>query len=421
MPRQYSMKKKAQTLRARLDVSAKFAILGGLFVVVGVFLVLSGPETEQVLLPAPIVEVTARSVQKERLQITLESYGTVQPRTQSALVAQVGGMIVEINPNFRSGGFFDGGETLLVIDPRDYQIALTSQEAVLADAEQALLIEQARAAQALKDWHRVGNKETAPDLVLRKPQLASARARMKSAQASLERARLDLDRTQIKAPYAGRMLEQQVDLGQVVGNGTVLGTVYATDYVEIRLPLRNSDIAFIDLPEPRRLGEQLQSDLPEVVLHSSLSADKQWYGHIVRTESALDSASRQLYVIAQIDDPYGGSAKHRQPPKIGEYVTAKITGRVVDAAVVLENEFIYQNSFVYVVEDGLLQRRDIEILWQNIEHALVGAGLSPGDVLVLNRPSQLGTGYTVTIRELVDKQNTPIHDGANTKTKVDRP
>ena len=73
-----------------------------------------------------------------------------------------------------------------------------------------------------------------------------ARAAVLSAKAQLERARTDLERTRIRAPYEGQVLEQNVDVGQFVSPGTVLGRVYATDYVEIRLPLSSRQLAFVD-------------------------------------------------------------------------------------------------------------------------------------------------------------------------------
>ncbi len=73
------------------------------------------------------------------------------------------------------------------------------------------------------DWESLGKQ--APDLGLRKPQIAAARAALQSAEAQLERAQVDLQRTVIRAPYAGRILEQNVDIGQFVSVGTTLAKI----------------------------------------------------------------------------------------------------------------------------------------------------------------------------------------------------
>ena len=376
---------------------APFAILGVLFAVG--FLLVSNPPAmehqERSNEPQTLVEVRAVSPRDYRIQI--DSYGTVQPRTQSALVAQVSGQIVDVQPNFKPGGFFTDGEVLVTIDPRDYQADVKIAEAQLMDALQAQAQENARSEQALVDWSRLGEAgAAASELVLRKPQLEAARARVLSARAALTKAQLDLERTHIQAPFSGRVLAQLVDFGQVVNAGTALAEVYATDYFEVRLPLRNADLAFIELPEDD-FGEPVP-----VRLRSDLGGAEIWQGRIVRTEGAIDRTARQLHVVAQIDDPFGKLRSRpanavQRPLKIGEYVTAKISGKLLPDALVIPSETIYQNSYVYIVENGELQRRDLEIAWQNGVETLLSAGLDAGDALVTTPLGQISSGTPVRV------------------------
>ena len=376
---------------------APFAILGALFAVG--FLLVSNPPAmeyqERSNEPQTLVEVRAVSPRDYRIQI--DSYGTVQPRTQSALVAQVSGQIVNVQPNFKPGGFFTDGEVLVTIDPRDYQADVKIAEAQLMDALQAQAQENARSEQALVDWSRLGEAgAAASELVLRKPQLEAARARVLSARAALTKAQLDLERTHIQAPFSGRVLAQLVDFGQVVNAGTALAEVYATDYFEVRLPLRNSDLAFIELPEDD-FGEPVP-----VRLRSDLGGAEIWQGRIVRTEGAIDRTARQLHVVAQIDDPFGKFRSRpanavQRPLKIGEYVTAQISGKLLPDALVIPSETIYQNSYVYIVENGELQRRDLEIAWQNGVETLLSAGLDAGDALVTTPLGQISSGTPVRV------------------------
>ncbi|MCY4428077.1 MAG: efflux RND transporter periplasmic adaptor subunit, partial [Halieaceae bacterium] len=240
--------------------------------------------------------------------------------------------------------------------------------------------------------------EAASELVLRKPQLEAARARVLSARAALTKAQLDLERTRIRAPFSGRVLAQLVDFGQVVNAGTTLAEVYATDYFEVRLPLRNTDLAFIELPE-----DGLAAPVPVPVrLRSDLGGAEIWQGRIVRTEGAIDRTARQLHVVAQIDDPFGKSQSRsanavQRPLKIGEYVTAQISGKLLADALVIPSETIYQNSYVYIVENGELQRRDLEIAWQNGVETLLYAGLDAGDALVTTPLGQISSGTPVQV------------------------
>ena len=244
---------------------------------------------------------------------------------------------------------------------------------------------------------RLGNEGEVPDLVLRIPQLEAARARVLSAESSLRKARLDLERTAIRAPFAGRVLTKFVDLGQVVSRNTQLAEIYATDVVEIRLPIRNRDLPFIDLPEVYRNSDEPRNDGGRVEIRSELAGLATWEAELVRTEGAIDETARQLHVIARINDPFVLPSEGQTPLKIGQYVTAKLEGKTVPGALVVPNNSIYQGTYVYVVEDGILSRRDIDILWQNDEEAVVSSGLAAGDQLVTTALGQVTSGVRVTV------------------------
>ncbi|MCH9693586.1 MAG: efflux RND transporter periplasmic adaptor subunit [Gammaproteobacteria bacterium] len=345
--------------------------------------------------PAMVVETL--SVTPRDYSVALESYGIIQPRTRSMLVAQVEGQIVDLNPNLRDGGFFERGDVLVTIDSRDYSADVRIAEATLADARQTLAEADARSNQAREDWSRLGNEGDIPDLVLRVPQLEAAKARVLSAESSLQKAKLDFERTRIRAPFAGRVLAKFVDLGQVVSRNTQLAEIFATDIVEIRLPIRNRDLPFIDLPEVYRNSGESAVRGGRVEIRSELAGRASWEGELVRTEGAIDEAARQLHVIAQIGDPFAPPAAGQTPLKIGQYVTAKLEGKTVPGALVIPNNAIYQGTYVYIVEDGILARRDIDILWQNENEAIVSSGLAEGDQLVTTSLGQVTSGIRVAV------------------------
>ena len=330
----------------------------------------------------------------------LQSYGIVQPRTQSMLVSQVGGQIIEVAPQFRDGGFLKAEDVLLQIDPRDYQADVKIAEASLLDARQSLAEEEARAYQARVDWDRLGNEGDAPALVLRTPQRLAAEARVVSAESALTKARLNLERTTIKAPFDGRILSRNVDLGQVVSTNTALAEIYATDYVEIRLPIKNQDLGLVDLPEQNGGSDTAEGSTIGALVYSSLGRKAPWHASIERTEGAIDSNSRQLHVVAQIDDPVGVESSVENPLKIGEYVTAEIEGSLLEEAIVIDNGTIYQGTYVFVVIDEKLMRRPIEILWQNDTQAIIASGLEAGDLLVLTPLGQVTSGTRVRVNNL---------------------
>jgi len=373
------------------------AIFGGLLLI-AVIIRMNPPEAPQrPAFSGPMMTVETRIVVETSYPILLESYGTVQPRTRSILVSQVGGQIMSVNPNVRDGGFFEKGDVLANIDARDYEADVRIADASLMDALQTLAEAEARTNQAQEDWARLGNTGEAPDLVLRIPQLKAAQAKIISAESTLQKAALDLERTNIVAPFAGRILRKLVDIGQVVSPNTQLAEIYATDVFEIRLPLRNRDLPFIDLPESYRYTDVTRKSGGRVEIRSQLGGEETWDATLVRTEGAIDEIARQLHVIAQIDNPFGRDHEYHTPLKIGQYVTARLEGKTFPHALVIPNNTIYQGAYVYIVENEILRRRDIEIAWQNDNEAIIGAGLQPGDVLVTTALGQVTSGIRVTI------------------------
>ncbi|MEI4549954.1 efflux RND transporter periplasmic adaptor subunit [Pseudoalteromonas spongiae] len=341
--------------------------------------------------------VDAKTIEPRSYRVQVASYGIVKPRTQSILVAQVSGEISFISDSLRDGGFFEKGQMLLSIDERDYLAEVKIAEASLLSAKQALVEEQARGKQALADWQRLGSGDTPSDLVLRKPQLAAQQANVLSAQAKLEKAQLALERTKIVAPFSGRVLKKHVDIGQVVSNNAQLAEIFATDKVEIRLPINNKDLAFINLPEVYQSGEKTnQNSL--VTFNSDLIGEQTWQGTLVRTEGAINDASQQLYVVAQIEDPYSTPVSGQNPVKIGQYVSATIKGREIPNALVIPNNAIYQGSYVYVLDkENQLLRKDISLAWQGESESLVATGLMANERLVVTPLGQVSSGTRVAV------------------------
>jgi multidrug resistance efflux pump len=177
--------------------------------------------------------VDVMKLDSSSVQFTVQSQGTVLPRTQTVLSAEVSGAIVEISPKFIAGGVFQPGEVLMRIDPTDYGVAVKKAQALLKQRQ----IEYDGASKLRSQGYRA------------EAELASAAAALASAEADVVRAKRNLERTNIQLPYEGMVLSKDADLGQFVNPGTRLGVTFATNYAEVRLPLTDQDLAFVELPD----------------------------------------------------------------------------------------------------------------------------------------------------------------------------
>jgi len=374
-------------------------ILLSLGIFVYIFLVRTAPEPRQRPNFSSTPEVVARDLAPASYAINLESQGSVRARTTSTLIPEVRGRILRINPNFREGAFFEEGDVLLEIDPSDYETELVVADANLAQAQLREAEEQARYDQAKLDWDRLHPGEEASSLALREPQIKQAKAATASAQARYNTATRNLERTKIKAPFAGRILSKTVDVGQYVSPGNQMARVYAVDFAEVRLPLTANQFAFLNLPSVYRGENPTFREGPRVTLTSRVGGQSHsWLGRIVRAEGSVDTSSRQIFVVAQVRNPYGRNSDFpdRPPLKVGSYVEAMIEGKTLDDVYVVPRKLLRENDFLLLVDkDNYLTRKSVDIVWQTDESIVVRGGLEAGDRLCLTNVPYALEGWPV--------------------------
>ncbi|MCS5567541.1 MAG: efflux RND transporter periplasmic adaptor subunit [Pseudomonadales bacterium] len=346
----------------------------------------------------PVLLVDAIEARRGPVIFRINTQGAVTPRTESILVSEVSGQIVEVASNYVSGGFFRQGELLLKIDPRNYQSALKSAQANVARVQTQVAKENALANFALDDWKTLQdlNASTGPisDLALRKPQLAEAIAELTSAEAALEKAQEDLNRTSIRAPYDGMVQEKRADVGQYVNTGSQLALIFATDYAEIRLPITQRELALVDLPS---VGDS-SSSLPVSLTSQAGTVHHTWEGLIVRSEGIFDSASRVLYAVAQVEDPYNQNGRIGEPLRIGTFVTASIQGRFGGALFTVPRHALQRGETLWVIdEQQKIYPRDVEVVSTDEEYAYVDAGLTDGERYTITPVDQPLPGMPVRV------------------------
>ncbi len=347
----------------------------------------------------PLVRVL--EVELTDTTFTVHTQGTVEPRTESQLVPEVSGRIVEVSPSFVAGGFFEPGDLLFRIEPYDYEKVLVQREAEIESARLRIVQEEAEAEVAQWGWDRIGTGQ-ARSLTLREPQIASAKAGLAAAEANLDTARRNLERTEVRAPYAGRVREKNVDVGQFVMVGTPVARIYAVDAAEIRLPLPDDQLAFLDLPLNYR-GESGRVRGPRVTLRVKFAGrNHAWEGRIVRTEGEIDPRTRMVHVVAEVQNPYGRGADPTRPPlAAGMFVEAEIDGRMVENVAVLPRAALRGTDQVLIVDDeNRLRFRTIDVLRTTIDEVIVQGGLASGERVNLSPLEAVSDGMQVRINEV---------------------
>jgi RND family efflux transporter MFP subunit len=343
--------------------------------------------------PALLVDTVTAS--KQRTVFAVHTQGEVTPRTQTTLISEVSGQIVEVSSAFVSGGFFERGDVLVRIDPRIYETQLKRARAQVASARTQVATENALAGYAYQDWKRLRDLTTsgkpASDLTLRKPQVAQAIAGLESAEAELEKAQGDLTRTVIRAPYDGMVREKRSDVGQFVNSGTPLALTFATDYAEVRLPVTQNDLEYLDLPNPDS-GRSIP-----VTLNARVAGEERtWQASLVRSEGVFDPQSRVLYMVAQVPQPYQTSPGNPEPLRIGTFVEAEIRGRDAGDLFAIPRHALYRNDQVWLVDDDdHLRGVTVNVVRSDKAQVYIDSGIDEGDRVCITPIDQPITGMLV--------------------------
>ncbi|MEM0953072.1 MAG: efflux RND transporter periplasmic adaptor subunit [Pseudomonadota bacterium] len=340
---------------------------------------MTGPELEAKPPPSNAPLVRIKTAEAELVQLTSFTHGTVLPRTESELVPEVSGRIVEISPTMVSGGFFNKGDTLVKIDPLNYEVALEQALANQSSAESEL-DNAKRASARVQDLatRQSASQSERDDAVNR---VSIAEATLRDATARVARAERDLERTEIHAPYDGRVRSERIDIGQFVDRGASIASLYATDIAEVRLPIHDDELRFLQLP----LAQSENPVQPAVVLRARFGGEMHsWEGKVVRTEGELDPKTRMINVIAQVASPYA-LVENRPPLAVGLFVEAEIIGKQVENVVILPRDALQQDDRVYVIDaDNRLEFRDVTVLRMLDDEVYIASGIERGERVCLS-------------------------------------
>ncbi len=327
------------------------------------------PEVAVVEKPRLLPAVDVIIARASDVTLQLPSQGMVEPVRTTTLAAEVPGRVVEVSPEFEVGERFQKGDLLVRIEDADYQAALVQAQANLEEAKASLVSEKARAEQGEREWKQLGTNQPPSDLVLRKPQLASAEARVAAAEGAVAKARRDLERTRITAPFAGRLRLKQTEVGSYLNPGAPVAELASTGTYRVRLPLPVEDLAFL------APAEASATQTPVTLTAESSGQKRRWSGTLLRTEGEVERASRSVYLVAQVDET--GSQDLLQP---GLFVQAGIQGRQLKGVYrVPRSVFLDQDRLILVDAQNRLRFQRVTLIRPDGTDLLVSKGIQDGD------------------------------------------
>jgi RND family efflux transporter MFP subunit len=346
---------------------------------------------------AMLVQVT--EARKGAFRPVVSAMGTVVPARDIVLRPRVGGRIVELSEAFTPGGLVDRDETVLWIDPADYEIVLQQRRSELRQAVSDLHIEMGRQEVARQDY-RLMDKSLEPEnegLVLRRPQLNATRARVESARAALRQAELNLRRTRVKAPFQASVLRRNVNVGSQVSAGDDLGRLVGTRtyWVEATVPL--SKLSRLAFPgDSREKGSYVRirnrSAWPEGAFRQ---------GRVHKLVGRLEDRTRMARVLVAVEDPLARRAEDPSATPalmLGSYVQVRIRAERIGDVVRLDRDYIRRGGTAWVFRNGELDIRELDIVFRDARYAYIRSGLQEGERVVTTNLSTVAEGAPLRLK-----------------------
>ncbi|HBE22824.1 MAG TPA: hypothetical protein DDW21_05165 [Verrucomicrobiales bacterium] len=339
---------------------------------------------EERLFAHPSVEVYTIVTTEQQLNIA--SQAVVSSRREVQLASEVAGKVIEVSPQWKRGGIVTREEILIRLDSADYTAARARMESMLAQAQENLALETAQSEMAIREWERVSNDQASP-LTRRDPQVTRARALVASAQADLEKAKRDEERTILRAPFAGRVRQSNVELGSYLSPGFTIGELYADDDLELHIPASLEDFPFLAragrFPIEAMMGKETQS----------------WQAEIVRIDGEIDRKTNSARIIAKIL-PNG-----KTYPPVGLFVRTILPTAPINDLSKIPRSGLHEESSVLLVRDtNTIHIQPIQIIRAD-QNDLYVKGLKTGDRLCVTRLQVAIDGMQVEV-VLPQKQTT---------------
>jgi RND family efflux transporter MFP subunit len=402
-------------------------------IIIAAVLVILRPKAER-----RVVEHTGRLVEvfaarAEKVQMFIEAYGTVKPRDELLLVAEVRGQVTATDPTFEEGNFVTRGTRLIQIDPRTYELGVQRRNVQIKQAQAEIkrldqevmnlqarikiakldvslveseyfrlkkLIDRKVIAQSTLDkaeqqylasLERLQTLEN--QLALTGPQKEQLLAQRDMANVMFAEAKLDLERSAIVAPFGGWVLARTIEVGQHVTSGQSMGRIYSAGEldIEVRIPVKD----FKWLPAELNADAGIEAE----VIFENQGARRTWKGQVSRVKAQMDDKTRTLPVIIEVDEA-SKSGENRNTLRLrpGMFVTVKIKGKEVSQAFVLPRHVVYPGDIIYTVEGDRLKIKSVDILRTYKDSVIVSQGLSDGERIIKTPLSDATDGMLVRVK-----------------------
>ncbi len=343
------------------------------------------------------VSVAVAQVQKQDVPVYLTGLGSVTAFNTANIKSRVDGQIMQVN--VREGQNVKQGESLILIDPRPYQVQLEQMQA-------QLFKDQA----TLRDARLNLDRYTAliPSGSIAQQQVDTQKAtvdqldgQVRTDQAQIDNAKLQIVYCHITAPFTGRVGLRQVDPGNIV---------HAADTNPMLILTQLQPIAVIfTLPEDQlqTVSKHMKGTALEVDAYSRDDQTKLATGKLLTIDNQIDQTTGTAKLKAVFDNQ-DNQLWPNQFVNANLLLETRKNSTVIPTAAILRGP---QGTFVYALKpDKTVEARNIVVSLTQGNITTITSGLNPGDTVVTDGQDKLQTGSKVEPR---NANPSPAPNGRN--------
>jgi len=350
----------------------------------------------------PAVEVF-KAVNSES-NVVVSASGNVVAAKRLVVIPEVSGKVIYHHKNLLPGGKIKKGETVLRIDPRDYDLNVIQQKSNVALAEVQLTTEKGLKVVAEKEWNQISGQvqptEEGSQLAKRDLQVKSAEKSLEAAQSGLELATLRRKRTSIRSPFNAVVINESIEKGQFVGVGSQTVTLVDMDTFWVRVSLPADQLQWINIPgvqsdkgsdvcviQQNGFGKEIRRRGKVKMLMTELEAQGRMARIIVEVPNPL-SVDPAVFACEgdQIDESVSDDNSSIVPLLLNDFVSVEITGKQFKNSVIVPRSAIRGNEKVWVLTaDSTMDIRPITIGFRQSDSVYVTTGVSVGERVITSR------------------------------------
>jgi biotin carboxyl carrier protein len=330
------------------------------------------------------VVVGAETVAPGRVAAEIIAYGRLKSAQPVVINSEVNGTLEQGEVDFRPGQRFRRGQLLIKVDARQIELDISAAKSDLLKALATVLPEiRVDYPDAYAVWQEYFNRCSFDRPVPKLPEAANnniklylSRFNVYTIYFTIRDLEIMREKHFMRAPFDGSIVAADLRTGSNVRSGTRIGEIINLEELEMVVPLTVEDLQWIDPEQP--------------VLLTSAELRGEWHGHILRIAKTVDQQTQTVQAFITVDEA--------DQLYDGILMKATIPGRTIESAVRIPRRALHNQRSVYLIQDGLLALRVVDVARSEPESIIIAGGLASGDVVVTDVLQGVSPGMPAMVK-----------------------